>query len=50
MSKTELLELLRKEDEWTLLELLEVNSEDIVDAFPEKIQENLERIYRHYND
>lgn len=50
MSKTELIELLRKEDEWTLLELLEINSEDIVDAFQEKITENLERIYRHYND
>ena len=49
MTKTELIELLKHEDEWTLLELLEVNSEDIVDAFQDKIVENLERIYRHYD-
>ena len=50
MNKAELIEQLKHEDEWTLLELLEINSEDIVDAFPEKIEENIDRIYRHYSD
>jgi len=50
MTKNELIELLKKEDEWTLLELLEVTSEDLVDAFLEKITERFEYVYRHYND
>lgn len=48
MTKSELIELLKHEDEWTLLELLEVNSEDIVDAFQDKIVEHLERVYKYY--
>lgn len=30
------------------MELLEINSEELVDAFIDKIKENQERIYRHY--
>lgn len=48
MTKTELIEQLKKEDEWTVLELLEINSEELVDAFLEKITENLDRVYRYY--
>ena len=50
MTKNELIERLKKEDEWTLLELLDVTSEDLVDAFLEKINERFEYVYRHYND
>lgn len=50
MNKQELLEQLRKEDEVTLLELLELTSDDLVDAFLEQIEDNLERIYRFYGD
>lgn len=46
MDKTELIEELRKLDEITLLELLEVTSSDIVDAFLDKIDERIEYIYR----
>jgi hypothetical protein len=48
MSNAELLELLRDEDEVTLLELLEITSTEIVDAFHDKIIENLDRLYREY--
>jgi hypothetical protein len=44
----EIVEQLKKEDEVILLELLEVTSEDIVDAFLDRIKDNIERIYRHY--
>lgn len=39
MDKAELLEKLRKLDEVLLLELLDVKSEDIIDAFLDKIEE-----------
>lgn len=45
MNKIELLEALRCLDEISLLELLEVNSDDLVDAFLDKIDENLDRLY-----
>lgn len=48
MNKQELLEALRNEDEVTLLELLEINSSDIVDMFHDWIEENIGRIARHY--
>jgi hypothetical protein len=44
MNKVELLEELRKLDEITLLELLEINSTDLVDAFLEKINDKEEYI------
>ena len=46
MDKTELIEELRKLDEVTLLELLEVTSSDIVDAFLDKIDDRIDYIYR----
>lgn len=46
MNKLELLEELRKLDEVTLLEVLEITSEELVDAFPEKIDDNLDKIYK----
>lgn len=48
MSFQELLEQLKKEDETTLLELLELSSEDIVDCHLDKIKDNIDRIYKFY--
>ena len=49
-SKTELLNKLRRIDEVTLLELLEINATDLVDAFLEKINERLEYLYQETKD
>jgi len=45
MNKIELLDELKKLDEITLLELLEITSEDLVDAFLEKINDKIEYLY-----
>lgn len=45
MDKLELITTLRQLDEITLLELLEVNSDELVDAFLDKIEDNLDRLY-----
>jgi hypothetical protein len=45
MSLPNLLHNLRKLDETTLLELLEITSDDLVDAFLEKIEERLDFLY-----
>lgn len=45
MNKIELLDELKKLDEITLLELLELTSEDLVDAFLEKINDKIEYLY-----
>lgn len=45
MGRLELLELLRTLDEVTLLELLEINSTDLVEMFPDKIEEKLDILY-----
>lgn len=45
MDKFELLEVLRGLDEISLLELLEITSEDIVDRFTDKIEDNLDKLY-----
>lgn len=45
MDKFELLEVLRGLDEISLLELLEITSEDIVDRFADKIEDNLDKLY-----
>lgn len=37
---------LKKFDETTLLELLNINSEDLVDMFQDKIEENLDRLLK----
>ena len=45
MDKFEVLEVLRGLDEITLLELLEITSEELVDKFMDKIEDNLDKIY-----
>jgi hypothetical protein len=50
MNKLELIEELRKIDEITLMELLELTSDDIVDAFSDYIEEHQVRLTRALND
>lgn len=45
MNKTELFEKLKQLEETLLLELLDIKSEDIVDAFLDKINERLDYIH-----
>ena len=45
MNKFELYEYLRKTEETLLLELLDISSEEIVDAFTDRIDERLTYIY-----
>ena len=47
---TELIEALRSLDEVTLLELLDVKSDDLVDAFLEKIEDNYSKLSRFIYD
>ena len=49
MNKLELLQALRKLDEITLLELLEINSEELVDCFLDKIDEKEDYLYESVN-
>lgn len=42
----ELCEDLKKFDETTLLELLNISSEELVDMFQDKIEENLDRLLK----
>ena len=42
----DLLDRLKSIDEITLLELLEITSEDLVEAFSDKISKNVERVTR----
>jgi hypothetical protein len=50
MSKQELIEELRKVDEVTLLEILEINSSELIDAFLDKIEEKLEYLKLQIDD
>ena len=50
MDKSSLLEKLRKTDEVLLLELLEITSEELVDAFYDKIQERYSYLERQVED
>lgn len=50
MSLNELLEELRNVEEVQLMELLEINSDDLVDAFFEKVEEEQERLIKYFND
>jgi len=50
MNRLELIEKLRQLDEVTLLELLDINSEELVDAFTEKIHERIEFIHQQIED
>lgn len=49
MEYLELLDKLKHVDEVMLMELLEITSEDMVEKFSDKINENLERLYKHLN-
>jgi len=49
MNNTELLQALRKLDEITLLELLELNSNELVDAFLDRIEEKEDYLYEAVN-
>ena len=42
----ELCEDLKKFDETTLLELLDISSEELIDKFQDKIEENLDRLLK----
>ena len=42
----ELCEDLKKFDETTLLELLNITSEELIDMFQDKIEENLDRLLK----
>ena len=48
--KTELIEILRTIDEVTLLELLRINSDDLVDAFLDKIHENEGKLVKYVHE
>ena len=48
MDKIELLEELKKMDETLLLELLEITSSELVDAFLDKIDEKIDYIYKQF--
>lgn len=50
MNKLELLKKLRNEEETILLELLNLTSDDIVDAFLDKIDERFDYIERQYGE
>lgn len=50
MNKIELIESLRQLDEITLMELLNLTSDDIVDAFLDKIAENQGRLIQFIYD
>lgn len=49
MDKLELLQTLRLLDEITLLELLELNSNELVDAFLDRIEEKEDYLYEKVN-
>ncbi len=50
MDKIELIEELQTVDEITLLELLEISTQDLIDAFRDRIDENQSKLIRHLND
>ena len=50
MNKVELIEELKHIDEITLLELLNIDSQDIIDAFLDKIEENQGKLIKYIND
>lgn len=50
MNKQELIERLRKTEETLLLELLDISSEELIDAFLDKINERLDYLDRQLQD
>lgn len=47
-SKQQIVELLRQEDPDTVLELLELSTEELVDAFYDKIEDRIEYLRKQY--
>lgn len=50
MGYIELIEELRKVDEVTLLELLDVEADDLIDAFTDKVKERFQYIHDYLNE
>jgi predicted component of type VI protein secretion system len=50
MNKIELIDELKLLDEVTLLELLEIDTQDLIDAFRDKIEENQSKLIKHLYD
>ncbi len=50
MDKLNLIKKLRKVDETLLLELLDISSEEIVDAFLDKIDERIDYLYEQIEE
>jgi hypothetical protein len=50
MNKIELLDKLRRTDEVTLMELLEINATELVDAFLDKIEDKLDYLYEQVGE
>ena len=49
-NKFELIEQLRQLEETTLLELLELTADDLVDAFLDKIDDNQAKLIKYIHD
>lgn len=50
MNKIELIEELKHVDEITLLELLNIDTQDLIDAFLDRISENQSKLIKYIND
>lgn len=50
MNKVELIEKLKQMDEITVLELLEINSSDLIDAFVDKVDDKADYIRGQLED
>lgn len=50
MDYVELLDYLKTQDEVTLLELLDVSADELVEAFADKIKDNINKIYRFVDE
>ena len=50
MGYIELIDELRKVDEVTLVELLDLEADDLIDAFPDKIKERFQYIHDYLSE
>ena len=50
LSYKELLEQLAREDEVSILERLEIQTQDLIDRFPDRIEAKLEQLYSEYEE
>ena len=50
MGYIELIDELRKVDEVTMLELLDLEAQDLIDAFPDKIKERFQYIHDYLSE